>query len=163
MEKVSTEKILTGTIVIWSVPKIRWKDDTVENTGEWQFELHMKGESVYTTGAVKVHEVPISVTLPAGINLVEKAIQTVQDEINRENERHWEKVGTLHKHLDALKQLTYNPSPTVHQHQGKVSVVDGVTVIDMTPDEDKDDSEDQGEGTPVKPSYMPGVEDDIPF
>ena len=71
---------VTGKATIWAVPTTEWERQDNPDIGMFKYTV---AEHTYRTGAVKVRECEVTLTVPAGINLLERAIATLEEERTR--------------------------------------------------------------------------------
>lgn len=71
---------VTGIATIWAVPTSEWERKNDPDIGMFRYEV---AQYQYQTGAVKVRECEVTLTVPAGINLLERAIATLEEERTR--------------------------------------------------------------------------------
>jgi hypothetical protein len=129
---------LTAKIAIWAVPQSEYSAETggYKYSGEWKYELHGPGEMCYTTGAVKVLVQDVTVLIPGNINLVEKAVETVQEEINAEHASHQRRLTDLYTKMGSLRLLTHGPSDEYAYDPG---MIEGETVAEAEPPKPESD------------------------
>lgn len=105
-----------GTVGIWAVPKTDWEMDTEREEGvsnPLPFKFQLSTGTVYTTGAIKLHEVEVSAWLPDGIDLLQAALKTLKEEMEHERASHDMKMADLQRRMDSLLLLTHDPEEDV--------------------------------------------------
>jgi hypothetical protein len=100
---------VTGDIDIWAVPRSQYAD---KNDPPWHYELRA-GSRCWTTGAVLVNTVPVTLTVPAGLNLVSKAIETLKKEKAEKYDSYLKEIADLDQQIEQLQMLTYQPEEEV--------------------------------------------------
>lgn len=111
---------VVGQISIWAVPK----SNPEPGEEPFEYELYSEYASPWKQGAVKVNTLAVTLTVPAGLNLIQKAVETLkeaQDELRKECV---EKVEKLEDRIKELALLTHQPSPN-----GNGGDTDGVTIL----------------------------------
>jgi len=123
MKTVTEAQTITGTIAIWAIPQREWTDEYAEYryNGKWTYSLHT--EKCYERGAVMVCEQPISIDIPAGVDLRTQAIQTLENAIKDERIEHAKRINELQSQINQLLQLTYQPSEDAQVIEGSVEGV----------------------------------------
>lgn len=104
---ITEKEVVTGKVFVWAVPTPSYLKDKYGDR-PFHYELNTSDYS-YVKGAVKVHEQEISVLVPAGINLVAKAIETLEDEKVKAREEYLKKIAEYQQQIDGLKLL---PAPS---------------------------------------------------
>jgi len=66
----------TQTVGVWAIPKSSYQIE--QNPDAEPFDFQVQTGMAWQNGAVKVHEEPITITVPEGINLTAKAIETLE-------------------------------------------------------------------------------------
>lgn len=98
---------VTDKIEIWAIPRYQWADKS-----EPPFSYHLyAGTTPYQEGAVKVSTQEVTLSVPAGINLLQAALDTLEDAKVRAREAYMEKVRSLDVQIQNLRQLTHQPEP----------------------------------------------------
>lgn len=108
--KTETTKV-TETLQIWAIPQSDyWREN---HPDELPFRYAIKTHSPYEDGAVKVCEQEVTLWVPEGVDLLEKAIETLQGEIKEEKIRHKDRVDQLQKQINSLLLLEHQVDPEV--------------------------------------------------
>lgn len=103
--------------IVWAVPIQSWEPGYGEET--FRYEVTEKDSRPYVEGETRVHEGCIPILVPAGINLVERAVATlrkaiaeaeekVEEKIKEEREQLARKTADLEEKIKALTCLTYD-------------------------------------------------------
>lgn len=96
-------------ISIWAVPLQDYETQPEYHPFPFTYRFFTKGTRPYHHGAVLVEEQMHDITVPEGINLVEKAVDAIQDEIDAlETEFHEAKSVLVQK----LRDLQMLEAPT---------------------------------------------------
>ena len=110
---------VTSKASIWAIPKSESsiQYELQDNPGvvpeTFFYKIYAGYSTPYESGAVKVHEFEVVAFVPAGINLVEKAIETLESEIKTIKADAYESVTKLEARIQSLQYITHQPEPTV--------------------------------------------------
>ena len=137
----TTEQDVTGKVAIWAYPLEENGPNGFGFYGKWKYTLSTG--VVWQDAAVKIVEFDVSLRLPGGINLAERALETLEDKKRREQEEHWAKMAEYDQKIQQLRRLTHIPS---RQDLEKTHVVIDCEAIEVPA---------------VQPS--PSDDDDTPF
>lgn len=100
---------------IWAIPKsentIKYEllDHPDVTPEPFFYKIYAGYSTPYESGAVKVHDFEITAFVPAGINLVEKAVETMQKEIETIKADAYDAVTKLEKRIQDLQYITHQP------------------------------------------------------
>ena len=116
----TTNEVVKSTAYIWAVPKSEWllKKEVEENDGiiegicPFRYEI-TDDNSDYRSSAVLVHEFDIAGVVPAGIDLVLKAVETLRGKIAEIQAEADKEVAELEKQIKNLALIEYKPQPEV--------------------------------------------------
>jgi len=98
---------------IWAIPKtveaLKYEnrvnpDGTISEP--FIYKIYAGYNTPYDSGAVKVHEFEVVATVPAGINLMEKAVETMRREIDSIRAESYNEVTKLEKRIQDLMYIT---------------------------------------------------------
>lgn len=99
-----------GTAYIWAVPLHSWEITEEDRADGRLFKYQLStSPDLYIQGSVRVHEFPISAVVPAGLNLVEKAVETLESSIAKKREEFLKEEADL---KDQIKKLLLLAAPT---------------------------------------------------
>lgn len=93
---------VNGTASVWAVPTSEYERKNDPSVGMFRYEIT---ERAWATGAVKVKEYDITLQVPAGINLLERAIATLEEERTRVLGEAQKKAMELEKEIQKLLLL----------------------------------------------------------
>ena len=93
------------TLAIWAIPN-SYKDE--EGTLPFDYKVKLGNETPWQDGSVKITESEQIVYVPAGIDLLEKAIETLKGEIQKTRADAQKTVEKYEKQMESLLQLTYD-------------------------------------------------------
>lgn len=107
MYETTSSRIVTGEVAIWAVPE-REYDGKVGDfifTGEWAYELHTR--KPFVEGAIKLQAFPVTLNLSSGLPFIEKAIETLENDVKDEMANHNLKMNKLQAQIQKLKLITH--------------------------------------------------------
>jgi len=105
---MKTEKFsVTAPIYVWAWPKDPKYED-VEG-GVFHFDLRDSKSYHWRTGAICIHEMEVTIDVPAGVDLLGKAVDTIHAKIAEEQMEQDRTVRELNEQLKGLLQLTHQP------------------------------------------------------
>lgn len=92
-------------VAIWAIPKTSYQIES--NPGDEPFYFEVMTNSAWQQGAVKVHDEEISITVPEGIDITRKAIETLNAAKVELQATLNQQVSELNDQINALLQLEY--------------------------------------------------------
>lgn len=95
------EERVSGEVAIWAIPNDGFGDDK----RPFKYELHTG--RCWITGAVQVTSYQVSLSVPAGINLVEMALRTIEDAKKSKWDEYLREVKDLDEQKQRLLLLVY--------------------------------------------------------
>ena len=107
---------VTGKVEIWAVPRSQWADPS---DPAFSYQL-CAGTMPYQKGAVKVSTQEVTLTVPAGVNLLQAALDTLEDAKKKALETYVEQCKELDEQIKNLRQLSYQPSAEPREVTGEV-------------------------------------------
>ena len=96
-----------GKVSIWAIP--RSIEKIKEGKDPFRFELHTRDP--YVTGSVRIIEHEIELQLPAGIDLLAKAVETLKQQQKDIQARAQYDITQLQEQINQLQLLTHQPDP----------------------------------------------------
>ena len=111
---------VTGKVEIWAIPRSQWAD---KSEPPFSYKLYA-GTSPYQEGAVKVSTQEITLSVPAGVNLLQAALDTLEEAKVRAHEAYITKCMELDQQIQNLRQLTHQPSAEPREVVGEVLTLD---------------------------------------
>lgn len=94
------------TMDIWAIPRqVRYYSQEEIRQEPFEYSLRRVGDSPWADGAVKVNTIEVDYTIPAGINLLQKAIETLEEQKRKSYEDHLDNVRKLDEQINQLKLL----------------------------------------------------------
>ena len=106
----TTSKTVSGPISIWAVPRTDWEVESSDDNELFDLELYSGDIKPYREGAVHIHTEAVNVECPAGIDMVQAAVDTLHDAKEREATQYAARIGDLNKKIAALLRLSHTPS-----------------------------------------------------
>ena len=104
MKTVETK--VTKVIKVWAIPhSAYWREN---HPSSIPFDFEVRTSKAWDDGAVLVHEEEITLTVPAGIDLLSATISTMEEAIRNIKKDAAEKVDGLQKQINDLLLLTYD-------------------------------------------------------
>lgn len=110
---------VTGEVDVWAIP------NPYAEEGELPFKYELRLDKPWQTGAVRVTSESITITVPAGINLIAKAVETLKEAKEDAHESYVRETQRLDERIQHLLMLT---GPTVggdSDQEGGISVLEG--------------------------------------
>ena len=101
---------------VWAIP-LAFAD---EGELPFEFKVMMGLNTPWQDGSVKIMERDSMVVVPAGIDLLSKAIETLKGEIQKTRAEAQVQVEKYEKQLDGLLQLTFQEHPVKDDMTGLV-------------------------------------------
>jgi hypothetical protein len=115
---------VTGNICIWAIPRQSWDS---KEAPPFSYRLYSSDTKPYTDGSVKVATIPVTLSVPAGINLLQAALDTLEDAKVEARKTYMDAVHRLDEQIKGLQMLTYQPEPPTHE---------GELILAENPDDD---------------------------
>lgn len=103
----TTKEVVSAEAAVYALPRTEHEISTSDDGCPFGYVL--KTNPPWQDGAIKLHEVTIAVDLPAGIPLLEKAIETLKEAIAEEEKESARKVAAMQARIDALALIEYIP------------------------------------------------------
>jgi len=104
--KTEREKIV-GMAAVWALPRTDWEIEQSENGRA--FKYCIKTDTAWQDGAVKVCEFDAEAWIPEGLDLVAKAIETMQEKINKIEANAKKEVEDLMSQIASLQLIELQP------------------------------------------------------
>lgn len=107
-ELYTTEHTLKDQVSVWAIPVAKWIMDEDDWDGKlFTYKVYANASTPYQDGAVKVCDQDISCFVPGGINLVEKAIETLEGKKNKAFKEFIEAKRLVDEQIDRLKLIAH--------------------------------------------------------
>lgn len=104
------EETVTQTVYLWAVPHSQWHREHFPDDGPFNYVI-TDSDYHYTTGSVKLLEHEVTLNVPAGIDLLQKAVETLKEEQVRVKTEANQKCNELQEQINSLLLLSHNPEP----------------------------------------------------
>lgn len=104
---ITKQSIITGEVSVWAIPKSSWEME--KGADPFKFVL-ATGDMSYCRGAVKVYTTKVDVMIPAGIDLLQQAIATLEEQQKNILAEAHKKHIELQEEINRLRLLTHAPS-----------------------------------------------------
>ena len=106
----TTDTIAAGTVSIWAVPLYPYElEEAGEGALPFRYELHTSSQP-WTNGSVKVVEHTVALSVPSGIDLLAKAVETLEQAIEDRKTAYHTEVHQIQERIRDL-QLLEAPQP----------------------------------------------------
>lgn len=105
--KTESTKV-TSKVQIWAIPKESYEMNE-EDPNALPFQYQIMSNRPYKDGSVMVSETEISLWVPEGIDLLEKAIETLKEEIKDTRASAEIRCESLQKQINNLFLLEHKP------------------------------------------------------
>ena len=112
----TTNEVVKGIAYIWAVPKTEWalkrevelNDGVMDGICPFTYDI-TDSKSDWRNNTVLVHEFDIAGVVPAGIDLVLKAVETLRDKIVEIQAEADKKVAELEEQIKNLALIEFQP------------------------------------------------------
>lgn len=105
-EKTTQERV-TAEVAVWAIPRTEHEISTSEDGCPFYYELRLT--DAWQDGAIKLHTSEVAVHLPAGIPLLERAIETLKEAIREEERESTRRINRMQARIDSLALIEYHP------------------------------------------------------
>ena len=109
---LTTNEKVKGKISIWAIPNPDY-DRNDEDSIPFNYELK-DGEYHWRDEAIRVDTQEIELQCPAGVNLVQQAIATLNKKKEKAREEYMETCTKMDDLISRLTLITYQPEPEVN-------------------------------------------------
>lgn len=76
---ITKREKVAGKAYVWAIPTCQWERQNDPEMGMFKYQVSTN-DHMYYSGSVKVCEHEVELTVPAGINLLERAVATLNEE-----------------------------------------------------------------------------------
>jgi len=114
----SVAQAVTGTVHVWALPKNPDYDDM--DGGPFKYEVTSSGSYHWKTGAVCILDHDIVVEVPAGIDLISKAFDTLNAAKVQAQVDYNQRIMELDQQIKQLLMLTHQPEDNDHDLVGEL-------------------------------------------
>lgn len=95
---------VTGNVYIWAVPRGRYEMEADPTINSFRYELHTG--SPWQSGAVRVSEHEVTLTVPAGVNLLAAALETLELKKKKAFESYAREIKQIDEQIAGLMLLS---------------------------------------------------------
>ena len=108
MKRLITEETPVSQILqVWALPHSKWHRESFPEEGPFHYQ--MRTDEPYGNGNVLLCEEKLTITVPAGIDLGAKAVETLEEEVRRVRKEANDKCTTLQEQINSLRLLAHMP------------------------------------------------------
>ena len=97
-----------GNMFVFAVAKSDYELENL-NPGDLPFSYKLKSYDYGDENAVRVHEFPVTGTIPSGIDITLKCIENLREQIEAIETKAKKDVAGLEKRIKALALIEYKP------------------------------------------------------
>ena len=108
---ITEETPVTETVQLWAVPHSSWHRENYPDDNPFYFS--MRTDEPYGDGNILLDEQEVTLTVPAGIDFREKAIETLENEVQKVRREAKERCEALHEQINKLLLLAHQPDDDV--------------------------------------------------
>lgn len=98
----TTEETNSYPVSIWAIPKSNYAADDAP-----PFSYELRTDRPWQSGAVEVFATEVTITTPAGVDLLTKSIETLEAAIEEVKTNAFEEVHRLQQQINNLLQLEH--------------------------------------------------------
>lgn len=98
---------VAGKVSVWAVPTTEWERSNDPTLGVFRYEISTG--TVWQDGAVRVCDGDVSVPVPEGVDLLARAIETLEEKIDERRRVYMEDKKRLEDQISRLRLLEHNP------------------------------------------------------
>jgi|19_taG_2_1085344.scaffolds.fasta_scaffold03972_2 hypothetical protein len=103
----TTKQDVVGEVCIWAVPRTEWEISQSEDKKPFHLELYCSNDEPYREAAVQLYAEEVVLTCPAGIDMVQAAVDTLHGVKEKEVKAHATRMNELDDRIAALLRLTH--------------------------------------------------------
>jgi hypothetical protein len=103
--------VVTGDVSVWAVPRSAWQIERHPDEPPFEYALYAGDSEPWTTGSVKVYTEQRTIQVPDGIDLVSKAVETLQEAKEEARRECQEKLDKYDTQIRSLLLLTGPSDP----------------------------------------------------
>lgn len=107
---ITKKEAVTGKVAVWAIPTSSW-ERKAEDSPVFRYEI--KTNEAYQPGAVKVQEYEISLVVPAGLDLLARAVATLQEQQKRVLADAQKAATELQDQINQLLLIGHEPTRVV--------------------------------------------------
>lgn len=99
---------ITRDVYVFVVPKSDWEINSLE-PGELPYRYEVKSYDYGSESSVRIHKCPVTVTIPAGIDITMECISNLREQISEIRKKADTDIENLEERIRRLALLEYNP------------------------------------------------------
>jgi len=103
----TTEENVVGEVSIWAVPRTEWEIKQSDDKKFFHLELYSQNLEPYREGAVQLCTEEVTLTCPAGIDMVQAAVDTLHGVKEKVEQDHATRIDELDKQIAGLLRLSH--------------------------------------------------------
>lgn len=116
---ITKREKVRGTAYIWAIPTSEYERSRSPKLGMFKYQVSTE-ERIYYTGAVKVCEHTVDLEVPAGVNLLERAIATLNEEKLRVLGEAQKKAVEIQEQINQLLMLGHEGKRDIREVEGEL-------------------------------------------
>lgn len=113
---ITVKAPVTGKVAVWALPTSDWERKRDASLGVFKYELHT--DSPYQSGAVKVQEYDVTLIVPAGVDLLQRAVATLMEAKDRVLGEAQRQATEIQKQINQLLMIS-GPKPDPVEVEGE--------------------------------------------
>ena len=102
------ETPFTQKLNVWAVPRGVYEIEQNPNIDPFKFSVSTDNSN-WETGAVNVYSTEVTITVPAGIDLTQKAVETLEEALKQREADHYLTMQNIRQQISNLLLLTHRP------------------------------------------------------
>lgn len=99
---------VVGEVQIWAVPRSKYYMEQHPSESPFEYQLHTRDP--WTTGAVRVCAHEVTLQVPAGVNLLAAAVETLEAKIKEAEATYLRTKLELQEQINNLLMLSHSPA-----------------------------------------------------
>lgn len=116
---ITKREKVKGKAYIWAIPTSDYERSHNKELGVFKYQVSTE-ERIYYTGAVKVCEHEVLLEVPAGVNLLERAVATLNEEKLRVLGEAQKRAVELQEEINKLLMLGHETKPHIREVAGEL-------------------------------------------
>jgi hypothetical protein len=121
---ITKREKVKGKAFIWAIPTSDWERNNNPEVGVFRYKVGTE-QNVYCTGAVKVCEHEVELEVPAGVNLLERAIVTLNEEKTRVLGEAQKRAMEIQEEINKLLMIGHEKKPEIREVEGELLPPEG--------------------------------------
>lgn len=100
---------VTQEVHIWAIPKSEWEIQESPNELPFRYQMFTNHNTPWQDGSVKVSSHDVDLYVPADIDLLGAAIETLKEQIETVRNESWVKIKKFEEQIQNLTLLEHKP------------------------------------------------------